>query len=382
MQVPPFFLAEELIITLRYGRAGRLVNGIRRSLSPGKNELQHVTACQSTEMTVLIQCYSDTPKAQPTKISKGSGPRMAGGLWRSSKGRGHELWGQKRKAEHLKPTNAKSAKSDKAKWQTRESKRLCHCSELFWWAAGVAFCGVSSPERPESFCAVLHSRGACPTWLQMHHAKIVAWSLAYCVFHQTRDQVRETNENFAGIANSFRTIAHFGTNDHGELLLWISKRLHGNLVQFHLGVAGQAHAVETFGENEANGEIWWVLTSTMGQQVTKALQQSPALVSGHGHVLSPNQKRLLLLFQDVSRVRLAALLLKQFAECRSLPQGRTRCATRSSLWFCAVLGYLAFHWRSPAKRCEYTVKRGTDSYKGSGQHAKHQHLFMQTGQKI
>lgn len=66
-QVPPFFLAEELIITLRYGRAGRLVNGIRRSLSPGQNELQHVTACQ---------CYSDTPKAQPTKISKGSGPRL------------------------------------------------------------------------------------------------------------------------------------------------------------------------------------------------------------------------------------------------------------------------------------------------------------------
>ena len=38
------------------------------------------------------------------------------------------------------------------------------------------------------------------------------------------------------------------TAHHGELLLWISKRLHGNLVQFHLGVAGQAHAVETFGE--------------------------------------------------------------------------------------------------------------------------------------
>ena len=58
----------------------------------------------------------------------------------------------------------------------------------------------------------------------------------------------------------------------------------------------------------------------MGHQVTKALQQSPALVSGLGHVLSPNQKRLLLLFQDVSRVRLAALLLKQFAEYRSLPR--------------------------------------------------------------
>lgn len=86
----------------------------------------------------------------------------------------------------------------------------------------------------------------------MQKSWLEAWHI---VFHQTRDQVRETNENFAGIANSFRTIAHFRTNDHGELLLWISKRLHGNLVQFHLGVAGQAHAVETFGEHEANGEI-------------------------------------------------------------------------------------------------------------------------------
>ena len=84
----------------------------------------------------------------------------------------------------------------------------------------------------------------------------------------------------------------------------------------------------------------------MGQQVAQGLQQLLALVSGHGHVLSLNQQRLLRLwFQDVSKVWLAALLLKQFAEYRSLPQGSneaTRCvAAGSSLWFYSVLGYLA-----------------------------------------
>ena len=49
-----FFLSEELTITLRYGRAGRLVNGIRRSLSPGKNESQHDQHVESLYSIAVI----------------------------------------------------------------------------------------------------------------------------------------------------------------------------------------------------------------------------------------------------------------------------------------------------------------------------------------